>query len=93
VPVAREAVKISPDYFLAHNALGRALLADGKTAEAIQELQKAVELEPNAPENRFDLAEAYRAAGRKLDAEKETAEFVKIKKQRQSQGSMPSRDR
>jgi tetratricopeptide (TPR) repeat protein len=93
LPVAREAVRIAPDYFLAHNALGRCLLADGKTAEAIQELQKAVELEPNAPENHFDLAEAYRAAGRKLDAEKETAAFVKIKKQRESQGSMPSTDR
>jgi tetratricopeptide (TPR) repeat protein len=89
LPIAREAVKFAPDYFLAHNALGRSLLADGKTAEAIQELQKAVQLEPKTPENHFDLAEAYRAAGRKLDAEKETAEFVKIKKQRESQGSMP----
>jgi len=89
VSLAREAVKIAPDYFLAHNALGRSLLADGKTADAIQELQKAVELEPKVPENHFDLAEAYRAAGRKLDAQKETAEFARIKSLREHLNGAP----
>jgi len=84
LPLARETVKLAPDYFLAHNALGRTLLASGQTATAIQELQAAVRLEPQSPENHFDLAEAYRAAGRKVDAEKEQAEFHRIKKQREA---------
>jgi len=89
IPLAREAVQLAPDYFLAHNALGRALLAAGQTAAAIQELQTAVRLEPQSPENHFDLAEAYRASGRKLEASKERGEFEKIKKQRERQGSAP----
>jgi len=80
LPLARETVKLAPDYFLAHNALGRTLLAAGQTAAAIQELQTAVRLEPQSPENHFDLAEAYRAAGRKADAAKEQEEFERIKK-------------
>ena len=84
LPLAREAVKLTPDYFLAHNALGRTLLAAGQTATAIQELQTAVRLEPQSPENHFDLAEAYRAAGKKIEAEKEQAEFSRIKKQREA---------
>lgn len=84
LPLAREAVKLAPDYFLAHNALGRTLLAAGQTATAIQELQTAVRLEPQSPENHFDLAEAYRAAGKKIEAEKEQAEFSRIKKQREA---------
>ena len=84
LPLARETVKLAPDYFLAHNTLGRTLLATGQTANAIQELQTAVRLEPQSPENHFDLAEAYRAAGRKEDAAKEQAEFQRIKKQRET---------
>ena len=84
LPIARETVKLAPDYFLAHNALGRTLLAAGQTAAAIQELQTAVRLEPQSPENHFDLAEAYRAAGRKEEAAKEQVEFQKIKKQRET---------
>ena len=83
LPLARETVKLAPDYFLAHNALGRTLLASGQTTAAVQELQTAVHLEPQSPENHFDLAEAYRAAGKKLEAEKEQAEFQRIKKQRE----------
>jgi tetratricopeptide (TPR) repeat protein len=89
IPLAREAVRLAPGYFLAHNALGRALLAAGQTAAAIQELQTAVRLEPQSPENHFDLAEAYRTFGRKLEASKERGEFERIKKRRERQGSAP----
>jgi len=84
LPLARETVKLAPDYFLAHNALGRTLLAAGQTAAAIEELQTAVRLEPQSPENHFDLAEAYRTAGKKAEAAKEEAEFQRIKKLRES---------
>ncbi len=83
LPLARETVKRAPDYFLAHNALGRTLLAAGEPSAAIEELQAAVRLEPQSPENHFDLAEAYRAAGKKTEAAKEQAEFQRIKKQRE----------
>jgi len=83
LPLARETVKLAPDYFLAHNALGRTLLAAGQTAAAIEELRTAVRLEPQSMENHFDLAEAYRAAGRKAEAAKEQAEFQRIRKARE----------
>ena len=89
LPLAREGVKVAPDYFLAHNALGRTLLAAGQTTDAIQELQTAVRLEPQSPENHFDLAEAYRTAGRKAEAAKESAEFQRIKKIREAAGTAP----
>lgn len=89
LPLARETVKLAPDYFLAHNALGRTLLAAGQPAAAIQELQTAVRLEPQSPENHFDLAEAYSAAGRKAEASKERAEFQRIKKLRERAGGAP----
>jgi len=88
LPMARDAVKSAPDYFLAHNVLGRTLLALGKTVPAIQELQAAVKLEPKSAENHFDLAEAYRAAGRKVEAKKEQDEFARIKKQRENSGTI-----
>lgn len=82
LPLARDAAKLGPSYFLAHNALGRVLLALGQTAAAIEELRTAVRLEPQSPENHFDLAEAYRKADRGADAARERAEFERIKKQR-----------
>jgi tetratricopeptide (TPR) repeat protein len=93
LPVAREAVKRAPSYFLAHNALGRVLLALGRTAPAIAELQTAVRLEPQSPENHFDLAEAYSSADRAADAARERAEFEKIKKQRDAAPGMPNPSR
>lgn len=52
-----------------HKLLGRSLLDDGKSAEAIEHYLKAAELSGNDPLMLFNLAVAYYDAGRKREAE------------------------
>ncbi len=76
---AREAVKLASDNLLAHLALARALLAQGKTLPAIAEFETALKLGPAYPHTHFYLAQAYHKAGREEDARREEAEFSKLK--------------
>jgi tetratricopeptide (TPR) repeat protein len=78
LPLAEKAVELAPKLFAARNALGRALLETGETDRAIQELEVGTKLAPESPELRFALARAYQRAGRKEDAERERAQFVKL---------------
>lgn len=82
VPFAREAVKLDAGSFAAHYALGRALAGAGELAEGTRELEKARELAPDSPDTRMALATAYTEAGRKEDAARERAEFLKLQHQR-----------
>jgi Flp pilus assembly protein TadD len=54
-------------------SLGQALVEQGKGAEAIPILERAVTLAPRRGEERFWLARAYRLAGRVPEADRETA--------------------
>ena len=56
----RKALKIKRDYVGALHGLGRTYLATGRVADAIEKLEYAVELAPNAAFVHFDLANAYR---------------------------------
>ncbi len=84
LPSAREAVSLDPASFAAHYALGRALAATGNLREGTQELEKARQLAPDSPETRMALASAYTEAGRKDDAARERAEFLKLQHQREA---------
>ena len=53
--------------------LGRSLLAQDKSAEAIPALERAVRLLPDLAEAHYQLALAYRRAGRQADYEREAA--------------------
>jgi len=77
------ALKIVPAKYrwLCHTDLGRAKLDAGNLEGAIGELENAVRQMPSNPSVHFFLAQAYRQAGRKADAEKERAEFEKMKAQ------------
>ena len=82
------AMKIVPTKYrwLCHLNLGRANLdADNATA-AISELEGAVRQMPSSASAHFYLAEAYREAGRKADAEREKTEFEKTKVQQDRLG-------
>ncbi len=79
---AENAIKLNPDSFVAHNALGRLLLESGDADRAISELRTAVRLAPDVPECHFALASAYAKAGRKQDAAKENAEFMRLNRVR-----------
>lgn len=78
LPYAESAVKVEPDFFAAHNALGRALLELGETNRAITELETAARLAPNSVQTWFTLARAYQKAGRPEDVKRARDTFVKL---------------
>ena len=64
--------------FIAHIALGRALVESGKLDQGIKELELCKQKSPGSPQTRFALASAYAKAGRKGDAARERTEFLKL---------------
>jgi predicted Zn-dependent protease len=85
LPFAEEAVKLAPDLFATHNALGRILLETGELDRAVRELETGTKLAPDSPEMYFALARAYARAGRPKDAERARAEFQRLDKIRRAQ--------
>jgi predicted Zn-dependent protease len=84
LPFAEEAVKLAPELFAAHNALGRILLETGALERAVSELETGTKLAPDSPEMYFALARAYTRAGRPKDAERARAEFQRLDKVRRA---------
>jgi tetratricopeptide (TPR) repeat protein len=82
------ALKAAPAKYrwLCHTGLGRANLDANKIDAAVAELETAAGQAPSKPMVHFFLAEAYRQAGRKGDADRERAEFEKIKIQQDPLG-------
>jgi predicted Zn-dependent protease len=76
---AERAVAAAPQDFAARTALGRALVDTGRADRGAQELEKAAALAPDVPQVRFALASAYRKLGRRQDAERQQAEFLRLK--------------
>jgi tetratricopeptide (TPR) repeat protein len=81
VTALRQAMKLMPVKYrwIGHAELGRAELTGGSVAEAVTDLESALRQAPGNPQVHFFLAQAYRRAGRKDDAQRETAEFEKLK--------------
>jgi tetratricopeptide (TPR) repeat protein len=67
----RTAIQLSPRDADGHYDLGRMKLEDGDTAAAIPELEAAAQLSPNNEKFHHALADAYTAAHRPADAQKE----------------------
>jgi tetratricopeptide (TPR) repeat protein len=78
-----QALKLVPPRYLwlCHAEMGRAYLTSGNAAAAVGELETAVRFEPDNAEVRYLMAQAYRLAGRKEEARKQTLEFEKLKAQ------------
>lgn len=81
---AEAAVKMAPELFAAHNALGRILLETGQTERAIKELEIGAKQAPDSAEMHFALARAYSKAARKADADRARAEFMRLDKLRRA---------
>jgi len=77
---ARRGVESDPKFFAAHGVLGRLLANAGEVEKGIKELEIARQQAPDSQQVRFSLAAAYTLAGRKDDAARERAEFVRLKK-------------
>jgi tetratricopeptide (TPR) repeat protein len=67
---------------------GRALLAKEQPEKAVPFFERAVKLQPDNAQSHFFLEQAYRRVGRKADAQRERAEFVRLKAQQDPQ-SLP----
>lgn len=67
------ATKLDAAFADAYIGLGRALMGTNKAAEAVPPLETAARLQPDNPVVHFQLATAYRRAGRKADADREFA--------------------
>jgi tetratricopeptide (TPR) repeat protein len=78
LPYAESAVLAEPDFFAAHNALGRALLELDQVDRAIAELETAARLAPNSVQTFFSLARAYQKAGRTEDVKRARETFVRL---------------
>jgi tetratricopeptide (TPR) repeat protein len=93
IPPLREALKLVPtnQRWQCHAELGRAALAMDKLGEALNQLETAVHFMPAIPQLHFYLSQAYRRLGREQDAQKETAEFQRLKSLQDPLG-VPAKD-
>jgi Flp pilus assembly protein TadD len=69
VALFKESTTLDPAEPAFWRDLGQALVEDGKAAEAIAPLERAVALRPNGANERFWLARAYLLAGRAAEAQ------------------------
>jgi Flp pilus assembly protein TadD len=78
------AIEINPNLYEARVALGRALVARGRAAEAVEHLKRAASLAPDNPEPHYQLSLAYRRLGRKEEAAAESAIVQRIHESRRN---------
>ena len=86
LPYARDAVELAPKDFVTHTLYGRVLVESGDVKPGVTELELAAKLAPDSPQTRVALAAAYAKAGRKEDAARERAVFLKLKSESKSPG-------
>jgi len=80
LPFAELAVANAPDNFICHAVLGQVLTeGDLDLLRGIRELESAIHTAPDQPQAHFLLAAAYAKAGRKEDAARERAEFLRLR--------------
>jgi tetratricopeptide (TPR) repeat protein len=82
------ALKVAPPkyHWLCHMDLGRANLDANEINAAIRELENSIRQMPSSANAHFLLAQAYRRAERKAEADREQTEFEKMKAQQDPLG-------
>ena len=73
------ALQIDPQSTEANALLSKILSRQGKNADALPPLERAVAKDPNDPVKRYMLARLYRQLGRTTDANREFAEVQRLK--------------
>lgn len=79
LPLAEQAVEIDPRRSETQLTLGRILLDLGELDRAVDHLEKAASLAPDNPRAHYLLARAYARTGHDDKAERERAEFLRLK--------------
>ena len=75
IPEYQRALEIEPNHGLSNHFLGRAYLAKGQTAKAIEQLRRSNELLGGVPFSMADLGYALAAGGQRAEAERVLAEM------------------
>jgi tetratricopeptide (TPR) repeat protein len=81
-PYAEEAVRLDPQHFATHLAMGQVWFESGDVPRAIASFERGARLAPSSAQAHFLLARAYARAGRTVDAERERAEFRRLEQQK-----------
>jgi tetratricopeptide (TPR) repeat protein len=84
----QRAVELQPHFPDALIALGKVLVSTGKLEEAVPLLEKAVALDPSSEVARYRLAQAFQKAGNRERAERELAEFRRLRSALESLGGI-----
>jgi Flp pilus assembly protein TadD len=79
----KRALELQPNDAEACLGVGRTLIQMHRPAEAESYLKHSVELEPFTAATHYRLSLVYRAAGRTSDAQKELAQFQRLKDMRE----------
>ncbi|MFL6257482.1 MAG: tetratricopeptide repeat protein [Pyrinomonadaceae bacterium] len=87
LPELVRALELNPNLYEARVTLGRALVARGRAAEAVEHLKRAATLAPENPEPHYQLSLAYRRLGRKEDAAAESDIVRRIHESRRAAGA------
>jgi tetratricopeptide (TPR) repeat protein len=75
----QRAVELQPGDAEANLGMGKVLMQLHRTADAEPYLKRAAQLEPFTAVTHYRLSQVYRAAGRNEEAQKELAEFQRLK--------------
>jgi tetratricopeptide (TPR) repeat protein len=86
IPYVREVVKLQPRYPFGHFLLGVLYFDSGDARSAIPELETAAHMVPHEAQFHFVLSNAYAKAGRKQDAARARAAFLRLDQKKQSSG-------
>jgi tetratricopeptide (TPR) repeat protein len=84
-PYAEEAVRLDPQHFAVHLAMGQVWFETDDLPKAIASFEHGVTLAPGSPQGHFLLARAYGRAGRTADAARERAEFNRLERRKAGQ--------
>jgi tetratricopeptide (TPR) repeat protein len=79
VELLKTVVARNPDHAEANYELGKELLIEGKSNESLSYLEAAVRLKPQFEPAHYQLQSAYRAVGRKDDADREAKIYRALK--------------
>jgi protein O-GlcNAc transferase len=91
IQLTLKAMRLQParNRWISQTAIGQAYLSMGDPAKAIVALEAAAKQQPDNDSVHFFLEQAYREAGRKEDAQREKATFVRLREQMDPR-SMPT---
>ncbi|MDZ4772336.1 MAG: tetratricopeptide repeat protein [Planctomycetota bacterium] len=77
--LARRALAVDSENYVARNLLGWSLFEKGRTEEGLVELERAVAIEPHDPDARRNYGRALMRIGRSADAERELKRAAQLR--------------